>query len=65
MLVKKPFKRLKANAGFTLSVAQGTMAVKVSETHYRVLGTTGKPTPASKKEEVWVDSVQVKPWWKW
>lgn len=65
MLVKKPFKRLKVNAGFTLSIADGVMAVKLSETHYRVLGTTDKAVKADRKEEVWVDSVQVKPWWKW
>lgn len=65
MLVKKPFKRLKVNAGFTLSVADGVMAVKVSETHYRVLGTTDKPVKANPKEVVWVDDIQLKRWYQW
>ena len=64
MLVQKPFKRLKVNAGFTLSVSNGVMAVKLSETHYRVLGSTGPAVKASPKEVVWVDTPQVKPWWK-
>lgn len=65
MLVKKKFKRLKINAGFTLSIANGVLAVKLSETHYRILGTSDKPTEANKTEEVWVDSLMLKPWWKW
>lgn len=64
MLVQKQFKRLKVNAGFTLSVSNGVMAVKLSETHYRILGSTGPSVKASPKEVVWVDSLQVKPWWK-
>lgn len=64
MVIQKKFKRLKVNAGFTLSVAHGTMAVKLSETHYRILGTTGPATEANKNELVWVDSIQVKPWYK-
>lgn len=61
------FKRLKVNAGFTLSVANGIMAIKVSETHYKVLGETGPINPvvkATKKELVWADTIMVKPWWK-
>lgn len=65
MLVQKPFKRLKVNAGFTLSVANGVMAVKLSETHYRVLGDTGPAIKANCKELVWVDTLMVKPWWQW
>lgn len=65
MLVQKPFKRLKVNAGFTLSVANGVMAVKLSETHYRVLGDTGSAIKANRKELVWVDTLMVKPWWQW
>lgn len=65
MLVQKPFKRLKVNAGFTLSVANGVMAVKLSETHYRVLGDTGPAIKANRKELVWVDTLMVKPWWQW
>lgn len=65
MLVQKPFKRLKVNAGFTLSVADGVMAVKLSETHYRVLGDTGPAIKANRKELVWVDTLMVKPWWQW
>ena len=38
MIKQVKFKRLQVNAGFTLSIANGTMAVKISETHYRVLG---------------------------
>lgn len=64
MLVQKKFKRLNVNAGFTISTATGVMAVKLSETHYRILGTTGESIKAGKNEVVWVDSVQVKPWWK-
>ncbi|ARW58029.1 hypothetical protein [Serratia phage X20] len=64
MIIQKAFKRIKVNAGFTLSVANGVMAVKVSETHYRVLGTTDAPVKADRKELMWVDSAQVKPWWK-
>ncbi|BBC78104.1 Hypothetical protein KNT65_gp056 [Escherichia phage EcS1] len=41
------------------------MAVKLSETHYRVLGTEGTIIKANPKEVVWVDDVQVKPWYKW
>ena len=64
MLVQKQFKRLKVNAGFTLSVSNGVMAVKLSETHYRILGSTGPTVKASPKEVVWVDTLQIKPWWK-
>lgn len=64
MLVQKPFKRLKVNAGFTLSVANGVMAVKLSETHYRVLGDTGKAIAANPKEVVWVDTIMVKRWYQ-
>lgn len=65
MLVQKPFKRLKVNAGFTLSVANGVMAVKLSETHYRVLGDTGPAIKANPKEIVWVDTAQIKRWFEW
>lgn len=65
MLVQKPFKRLKVNAGFTLSVANGVMAVKLSETHYRVLGDTGPAIKANPKEVVWVDDIQIKRWYQW
>ena len=65
MLVQKKFSRLKVNAGFTLSVADGVMALKVSETHYRVLGDAGRPIQATRKEIVWVDTLMVKPWWQW
>lgn len=64
MITQVKFKRLQVNAGFTLSVADGVMAVKVSKTHYRILGTTDKPIEASKNELVWADSHQVKPWYK-
>lgn len=64
MLVQKPFKRLKVNAGFTLSIADGVMAVKLSETHYRILGTTDRPIQSTRKEIVWVDTLMVKPWWQ-
>lgn len=65
MLVQKPFKRLLVNAGFTLSVANGIMAVKLSETHYRVLGDTGPAIKASRGEVVWVDTLMVKRWYQW
>lgn len=65
MLVQKPFKRLKVNAGFTLSVADGVMAVKLSETHYRVLGDTGSAIKVNPKEVVWVDTIMVKRWYQW
>lgn len=65
MLVQKPFKRLLVNAGFTLSVANGIMAVKLSETHYRVLGDTGPAIKASRDEVVWVDTLMVKRWYQW
>lgn len=65
MLVQKPFKRLKVNAGFTLSVANGVMAVKLSETHYRVLGDTGPAIKVNPKEVVWVDTIMVKRWYQW
>lgn len=64
MIVQKKFKRLKVNAGFTISTATGTMALKLSETHYKVLGDTGPAIKAGKNELVWVDTHQVKPWWK-
>lgn len=65
MIKQVKFKRLQVNAGFTLSVADGTMAVKLSETHYRVLGSTGPAIKAGPKELVWADSVQIKRWYKW
>lgn len=65
------FKRLKVNAGFTLSVADGTMAVKLSEKEYSILGATnvsaeGKvcPIKADPKQLVWADTIMVKAWWK-
>ena len=63
-IVQVKFKRLKVNAGFTLSVADGFLAIKVSKTHYRILGTTDEPTKASPNELVWADKIMVKPWWK-
>lgn len=63
-IVQTKFKRVKVNAGFTLSVANGVMALKVSETHYRILGSTGPAIKATPKELIWVDTSQVKPWWK-
>lgn len=65
MLVQKPFKRLKVNAAFTLSVSNGVLALKVSETHYKILGSTASAIKASPKEVVWVDTLQIKSWWKW
>jgi 3D (Asp-Asp-Asp) domain-containing protein len=65
MLLQKKFKRLKVNAGFTLSIANGTMAVKLSETHYRVLGDTGPAIKANRAEVVWADEHQIKAWYQW
>lgn len=64
MLIQKKFKRLKVNAGFTFNTATGKMAVKVSNTHYRISGT---PTDvkADPNKVVWVDSFQVKRWYQW
>lgn len=66
MLVQKPFKRLKINAGFTLSVADGTMAVKISEKEYaqNYLGKQIKFS-ANKNDLVWVDTAQIKRWYQW
>ena len=64
MLVQKKFKRLKVNAGFTLSVANGTMAVKLSETHYRVLGDTGPAVKANRNEVIWADTIMIKKWYQ-
>lgn len=63
MLIQKKFKRLNINAGFTFKIATGVMAVKVSKTHYRISGTT-TDIKADPNKVVWVDSFQVKPWWK-
>lgn len=72
MLVQKKFSRLKVNAGFTLSVADGVLAVKLSEKEYSILGATdvsaeGKvcPIKADPKQVVWVDTAQVKRWFEW
>ena len=40
MLVQVKFKRVRKDAGFTLNTATGTMAVKVADNQYRVLGST-------------------------
>ncbi|WKC55951.1 hypothetical protein R31_231 [Klebsiella phage R3_1] len=65
MIKQVKFKRLQVNAGFTLSIANGTMAVKISETHYRILGSTGLIIKADPKELVWADTAQIKRWYKW
>lgn len=65
MIKQVKFKRLQVNAGFTLSIANGTMAVKISETNYRILGSTGVIIKADPKELVWADTAQIKRWYKW
>lgn len=72
MIKQVKFKRLKVNAGFTLSVSDGTMAVKLSEKEYSILGASdvsaeGRicPIKADPKQIVWADSVQIKRWYKW
>lgn len=62
MLIQKKFKRLKVNAGFTLGL-NTALCRKENEKEYRVLG-TGNVYPIKGSAEVWVDSFQVKPWWK-
>ncbi len=59
------FKRLKVNSGFTLSVADGTMGIKISEKEYtqNYLGKQIK-FKADPKQLVWADTIMVKPWWK-
>lgn len=67
MIVQKKFKRLKNNAGFTLNSSDGPLALKISKTHYVLLlpyGVGSSPIKASKEELVWVDTEQIKPWWK-
>lgn len=65
MIKQVKFKRLQVNAGFTLSIANGIMAVKISETHYRVLGSKGVINKADPKKLVWADTTQIKRWYKW
>ncbi len=61
------FKRLKVNAGFTLSVADGVMALKTSKNTYKILGSYGVTKGSGTIDEnglVWADTIMVKPWWK-
>lgn len=66
MLIQKKFKRLKVNAGFTHGV-HGSLCIKLSEKEYRDTGEVNVAPPvfrANPNQLVWVDSFQVKPWWK-
>lgn len=64
MLVQKKFKRLKVNAGFTFTPT-AALCRKESEKTYRVLGSTGPVVGVPNRNGlVWVDSFQIKPWWK-
>ncbi|UIS65581.1 hypothetical protein PP425_gp066 [Enterobacter phage vB_EclM_Q7622] len=66
MLVQKPFKRLKVNAGFTFN-HDCSLCVKVSNSEYIVSGAThgNGPSKTDKNQLVWVDSAQVKRWFEW
>lgn len=65
-LVQTKFKRLKLNAGFTLKLG-GPLCVKISEKEYHDSSITEICPPIVKADPnqlVWVDSFQVKKWWK-
>ncbi|CAD5241969.1 hypothetical protein RCIP0032_00153 [Klebsiella phage RCIP0032] len=65
MLVQVKFKRVRKDAGFTLNTATGTMAVKVADNQYRVLGSTEGCKLIDKNSLVWADTFQVKRWYEW
>lgn len=67
MLVKKKFKRLKINAGFTTTL-NGSLRIKQSEKEYYDTGVKDISPPIFKADphaRVYVDSFQVKKWYQW
>ncbi|WKV23403.1 hypothetical protein SEA1_gp0055 [Salmonella phage SEA1] len=67
-IVKVKFKRLKVNACFTLSMVNGTMALKTSKNTYKILGpygvTKSSEIAIDEKTLVWADTFQVKRWYQ-
>lgn len=63
-LVNKPFKRLLVGAAFRLR-SYGNICIKQTETEYKMIGQYSdgifQIEPVAK---VWVDSHQLKKWWK-